>query len=81
MPGHHIRNIFDEMELSPEATVRQYLTVQTEVSRTVQRSIEYYILDMILAISYHVRSNRGTQFRRWATERLSEYLFSTQCLI
>jgi hypothetical protein len=72
--GHHIRNIFDEKELSPEATVRQYLTVQTEGSRTVQRSIEYYNLDMILAIGYRVRSHRGTQFRRWATERLSEYL-------
>jgi hypothetical protein len=72
--GHHIRNIFDEKELSPEATVRQYLTVQSEGSRTVQRSIEYYNLDMILAIGYRVRSHRGTQFRRWATERLSEYL-------
>ncbi len=72
--GHHIRNIFDENELSPEATVRQYLTVQTEGSRTVQRSIEYYNLDMILAIGYRVRSHRGTQFRRWATERLREYL-------
>jgi hypothetical protein len=72
--GHHIRSIFDEHELSPEATVRQYLTVQTEGTRTVQRSIEYYNLDMILAIGYRVRSHRGTQFRRWATERLSEYL-------
>ena len=72
--GHHIRNIFDEMELSPEATVRQYLTVQTEGSRSVQRSIDYYNLDMILAIGYRVRSHRGTQFRRWATERLREYL-------
>ncbi|MFA6363105.1 virulence RhuM family protein [Methanoregula sp.] len=72
--GHHIQNIFDENELSPEATVRQYLTVQTEGSRTVQRSIEYYNLDMILAIGYRVRSSRGTQFRRWATERLREYL-------
>ncbi len=72
--GHHIRNIFDEKELSPEATVRQYLTVQSEGSRTVQRSIEYYNLDMILAIGYRVRSHRGTQFRRWATERLREYL-------
>ena len=72
--GHHVRSIFDEKELSPEATVRQYLTVQTEGSRTVKRSIEYYNLDMILAIGYRVRSHRGTQFRRWATERLSEYL-------
>jgi hypothetical protein len=72
--GHHIRSIFDEKELSPEATVRHYLTVQTEGTRTVQRTIEYYNLDMILAIGYRVRSPRGTQFRRWATERLREYL-------
>ena len=72
--GHHIRSIFHEKELSPEATVRQYLTVQTEGTRSVQRSIEYYNLDMILAIGYRVRFPRGTQFRRWATERLSEYL-------
>lgn len=72
--GHHIRSIFDEKEHSPETTVRQYLTVQTEGSRTVKRSIEYYNLDMILSIGYRVRSHRGTQFRRWATERLSEYL-------
>jgi hypothetical protein len=72
--GHHIRSIFEEKELSMEATVRQYLTVQTEGSRTVKRSIEYYNLDMILSIGYRVRSHRGTQFRRWATERLSEYL-------
>lgn len=72
--GHHIRNIFEENELFPEATVRQYLTVQTEGSRSVQRSIDYYNLDMILAIGYRVRSHRGTQFRRWATERLREYL-------
>ena len=72
--GHHIRNIFEETELSPDATVRQYLTVQTEGSRSVQRSIDFYNLDMILAIGYRVRSHRGTQFRRWATERLREYL-------
>ena len=64
----------DVGELSPEATVRQYLAVQTEGTRSVQRSIEYYNLDMILAIGYRVRSHRGTQFRRWATERMSEYL-------
>lgn len=72
--GHHIRNIFEENELSLETTVRQYLTVQNEGSRSVRRSIDYYNLDMILAIGYRVRSHRGTQFRRWATERLREYL-------
>lgn len=70
----HIRHIFDEGELNPEGTVKQYLTVQTEGSRTVQRNIDYYNLDMILAIGYRVRSSRGTQFRGWATERLRDYL-------
>ena len=70
----HIRNIFKEEECTPAATVKEYLTVQTEGTRSVQRSIEYYNLDMILAIGYRVRSHRGTQFRRWATERLREYL-------
>jgi len=70
----HIRNILADGELNEASTVKEYLTVQTEGSRTVQRSIEYYNLNMILAIGYRVRSHRGTQFRRWATERLSEYL-------
>jgi hypothetical protein len=70
----HIRNILEEGELDQIATVKQYLTVQNEGSRAVKRSIDYYNLDMILAIGYRVRSHRGTQFRRWATERLREYL-------
>jgi len=70
----HIKNILEEGELDPASTVRKYLTVQTEGSRKVKRTIEYYNLDMILAIGYRVRSHRGTQFRRWATIRLREYL-------
>jgi len=70
----HIRNILEEGELDQAATVKQYLTVQIEGSRAVKRTIDYYNLDMILAIGYRVRSHRGTQFRRWATERLREYL-------
>jgi hypothetical protein len=70
----HIQNIFEDGELDPAATVKEYLTVQTEGSRAVKRTIEYYNLDMILAIGYRVRSGRGIQFRRWATERLREYL-------
>jgi len=70
----HIRNIFDEGELQPEATVKEYLTVQQEGPQAVQRKVAYYNLDMILAIGYRVRSHRGTQFRVWATERLRMYL-------
>jgi hypothetical protein len=70
----HIKNILEEKELDPASTVKKYLTVQTEGARKVKRTIEYYNLDMILAIGYRVRSHRGTQFRRWATIRLREYL-------
>jgi hypothetical protein len=70
----HIQNILDEGELRPDATVKDYLTVQTEGNRRVKRAISHYNLDAILAIGYRVRSPRGTAFRQWATARLSELL-------
>ncbi len=70
----HLQNIFEERELDPAATVKQYLTVQTEGSRQVRRAIDYYNLDAILAVGYRVRSAIGTAFRQWATARLSELL-------
>lgn len=70
----HVRNIFAEEEHTPAATVKDYLTVRTEGSRTVRRNLEHYSLDMILAVGYRVRSTVATRFRQWATERLSEYL-------
>lgn len=70
----HIKHIFADGELDPSATVKQYLTVQTEGSRMVRRALDHYSLDMILAVGYRVRSHRGTQFRRWATELLREYV-------
>lgn len=72
--NEHINNIYVEGELSPEATIRKFRIVQTEGSREVARVIDFYNLDVILAVGYRVRSHRGTQFRRWATERLREYL-------
>lgn len=70
----HTKNIFAEGELMPEATVKEFLTVQNEGSREVKRSLACYNLDLILAIGYRVRSPRGTQFRQWATGHLKEYL-------
>jgi len=70
----HTRNIFAEWELTPEATVKESLTVQNEGNRQVKRTIAYYNLDLILAIGYRVRSPRGTQFRQWATTHLREFL-------
>lgn len=70
----HLRNIYAEGELDRSATVKDYLTVRQEGGRQINRKIEYYNLDAILAVGYRVRSPRGTQFRQWATERLKEYV-------
>ena len=70
----HIKNVFEEGELRPEATVAKYATVQTEGSRAVSRAIEFYNLDVIISVGYRVKSHRGTQFRQWATQRLREYI-------
>ncbi|WP_434749645.1 virulence RhuM family protein [Paenibacillus amylolyticus] len=70
----HIKNIYEEEELYFESTCKEYLQVQIEGSRKVERRAKHYNLEMIIAIGYRVRSHRGTQFRRWATERLNEYL-------
>lgn len=72
--NHHLKEIYDEGELDERATIRQYRIVQTEGSRQVTREVEHYSLPAILAIGYRVRRHRGTQFRQWATARLSEFL-------
>lgn len=70
----HIKNIFDEEELIKETTVKKYLTVQKEGDREVSRDIEYYNLDMIIAVGYRIKSSIATRFRQWATARLREYI-------
>jgi len=72
--SRHIKKIFDEEELNPEATVAKYATVQSEGDRSVKRDIEYYNLDVIISVGYRVKSIRGTQFRIWANSVLKEYL-------
>ena len=72
--NEHLRNLFDEGEIDPGATIRKFRMVRQEGVRQVTREIEHYNLDAILAVGYRVRSPRGTWFRRWATERLREYL-------
>jgi hypothetical protein len=71
--SHHVRAILAERE-QLEATVKSYLTVQNEGSRSVRRKTMLYSLPMILAVGYRVRSARGTQFRQWATRHLNEFL-------
>ena len=72
--NEHLKNIYAEEELNPEATIRKFRIVQMEGNRQVARDIDNYNLEAILAVGYRVRSHRGTQFRRWATERLLKYL-------
>ncbi len=70
----HINNVFSEKELDKNSTVKDSLTVRTEGKRQVKRKIQFYNLDVIISVGYRVKSQRGTQFRQWATQRLKDYL-------
>lgn len=72
--SRHVKNVFEEGELSTEATVANFATVQIEGGREVTRNIDYYNLDVIISVGYRVKSQQGTQFRIWATQRLKEYI-------
>ncbi|HOW52702.1 MAG TPA: virulence RhuM family protein [bacterium] len=72
--NEHLKGIYADGELPPDATIRKFRIVRQEGLRTVSREIDHYNLDSILAVGYRVRSQRGTQFRQWATACLSEYL-------
>ena len=72
--SEHISHIFQEEELDRESTVRNFRTVRKEGSRNVSRNLEYYNLDMIIAVGYRVNSKIATKFRKWATNTLREYL-------
>jgi hypothetical protein len=69
----HIANIYKDNELDKESTYKEYLLVRTEGKRQVQRKIDHYNLDMIIALGYRIQSQIATRFRRWATQRLHEY--------
>lgn len=72
--SEHIRNIYEEGELAPESTLRNFRIVQSEGKRQVERDVAHYNLDIIISVGYRVKSHRGTQFRIWATQRLREYV-------
>ena len=72
--SRHISKIYEEGELSPMGTVAKFATVQMEGTRSVERNIEYYNLDVIISVGYRVKSHRGTQFRIWAMGILKEYM-------
>ncbi|MGP1612300.1 MAG: virulence RhuM family protein [Catonella sp.] len=70
----HIGNIYDEGELDKNSTCRDFRQVRKEGNRNVSRNIPFYNLDMIISLGYRVKSKIATDFRRWATERLKEYI-------
>ena len=70
----HIKHIYEEWELDEESTCRKFRQVRQEGNRKVTREIPFYNLDMIISLGYRIRSVIATHFRRWATERLKEYI-------
>ena len=70
----HIRHIHEEGELDESATCRKFRQVRTEGNRQVARELPFYNLDIIISLGYRVQSHITTQFRRWVTERLKEYM-------
>jgi len=70
----HIQNIYEENELSDEATCKDFLQVQTEGNRQISRQVKHYNLDMIISVGYRIKSHIATHFRRWATQQLTEYI-------
>jgi hypothetical protein len=70
----HVRNIYEEGELTSEATHKESLLVQREGNREVRRNVDFYNLDMIISVGYRVKSAIATRFRIWATRQLREYI-------
>lgn len=70
----HVKNIFNEGELKEDATCKDFLQVQTEGAREVERNQKFYNLDAVISVGYRIKSHIATKFRIWATERLKEYI-------
>ena len=70
----HINNIYSEEELDKNSTCQNFRQVQKEGNRNVTREIPFYNLDMIISLGYRIKSKVATNFRKWATERLKEYM-------
>jgi hypothetical protein len=70
----HLKALYQEGEIGEGATCKEFLQVRQEGKRSIRRSVRHYNLEAVLAVGYRVRSERGTQFRQWATARLREYL-------
>ncbi len=78
--NEHIGNTFAEGELEKEPTIRKFRIVRQEGTRSVNREIDHYNLDMIISVGYRIKSPQGVAFRRWATARLKDYLLKGYAL-
>ena len=72
--GLHLKNIYQDKELSEEATTEEFSVVQQEGQREVQRTLKFYHLDAIISVGYRINSQKATRFRQWATQVLNEYI-------
>lgn len=70
----HSKYVYEEAELDEESTCRKFRQVRKEGNREVSRELPFYNLDMIISLGYRIKSITATNFRRWATERLKEYM-------
>lgn len=71
----HLKNIFDEGELDPKSTIKDFLIVRLEGKREVNRNIDFYNLDAIISVGYRIKSHVATKFRIWATGLIKEYIY------
>ena len=71
--NEHLKTIYEQGEVKPEATIRKFRIVQKEGNREVTRNVDFYNLDAIISVGYRVNSARATQFRQWATQVLREF--------
>jgi hypothetical protein len=71
--NQHLRRIYADNELTREATVKQYLIVQTEGNREVRREVEHYSLQAIIAVGFKIENERAVQFRKWANQIVKDY--------
>ena len=71
--SHHLQTVYADGELMEEATVKNYLTVQTEGSRQVSREVQHYNLQAIIAVGFKVNNARAVQFRKWAGQIVKDY--------
>lgn len=70
----HLKNIYETEELHMESTIREFRIVQKEGNRSVNRNVKFYNLDATISVGYRVNSKQATQFRKWATNTLNQYI-------